>query len=260
MMELNSRIGVVGDVHKKTSPMMCALDTFNDKGIKHVVQVGDFAMYENPKGLGMVSNRAYQLGMEVWFIPGNHENFPMLMDIEDNPSLLPGNIHYLPKGSELTIGDKTAIAVGGAVSVNKKFLREGVDWFPEEEISFMEMFQIMESDPVDIMLSHDCPSQISLPVDCFSTHARKEFGHDILLRAMEHRGKLGEITNALQPQVVIHGHYHHGYQATGVHDGGEFVSYGLDKEMNRGALAIFDSESMNCDMLLSEPLLEGALL
>lgn len=259
MKELNSKIGVIGDIHKKTSPMMYALDTFSRMGIKHIVQVGDFSMYENPKGLEMVSDRAYRFGMEICFIPGNHENFHMLGEIEENPSLLPGNIHYLPRGSELFIGDKKAMAIGGAVSVNKKFLREGVDWFPEEEISFMEKFQMMESDPVDIILSHDCPSQINLPAECFSTHARKEFGHEVLLEAMEHRATLGEITNALTPQVVIHGHYHHHYQAEGVHDGGLFTSYGMNKEMNKGSLAVFDAESMRCDMLLSELMLEGVL-
>lgn len=259
MIELHSKIGVIGDIHKKTSPMMTALDIFNRLGIKHVVQVGDFAMYENPKGLGMVSNRAQKYGMEVFFIPGNHENFTMLMEIEENPHLLPHNVHYLPRGEEMVIGDKTAMAIGGAVSVNKKFLKEGVDWFPEEEISFMEMFQIMESSPVDILISHDCPSQITLPVECFSPHARKKFGHEILLEAMEHRSRLGNITNVLQPKVVIHGHYHHHYQAQGVHDGGEFTSYGLNKEMDEGSMAIFDSQSMMCDMLLSETIFEGAL-
>jgi hypothetical protein len=128
------------------------------------------------------------------------------------------------------------MAVGGAVSVDKRDRQEGISWWPEETLSDEEVGYASRFDgtPVDVVLAHDCPRGVDIPgVGPDNKNAvRGIWPPDALYQADIHRDKMWQVWQHTRPDTWIHGHYHIpyvSYLATGVHEPHtKFIGLGSD--------------------------------
>jgi hypothetical protein len=223
---------IVGDVHGNLEWMLHVLDEadklftrVSEPYPRIVIQLGDFGFRPVPDNpdLQAMDRILGTYGMELWFIDGNHDYHPDLARIAtenqfDTLFLQPGvtlpdfrNVQYLPRGTRWTWRARTWLAVGGAASVDRLALTEGVDWWPTEEISEEQEDAIVSAGPADVLLAHDCPDawvpfDKMMPLDVI----QRDYRHWIpeLPRARAHSQRLERIARATGVTSIYHGHYH----------------------------------------------------
>lgn len=180
-----------------------------------IVHVGDFGVfpYDNDN-LGFVAgvDEAAKFNDSlVLFIDGNHENFDWLEDQpvdDDGVRRLTDHVWHLPRGFWWQWHHLNWVALGGAVSIDQNYRRQGVDWFPQEKINDNDVITtiypaVNDNVHADVMITHDCPNYVQIP-----------FEHDkyipdyLLVEANLHRELLGDVVDILDPSLLVHGHYH----------------------------------------------------
>lgn len=107
------------------------------------------------------------LPFTILFVDGNHENFDMLEQYPvytmfgGNVRIIRDNVIHLMRGQVYEIEGKTIFTLGGAVSVDKWRRKEGLSWWPQEEISdadFRLAIRNLEknANTVDYIITHAC--------------------------------------------------------------------------------------------------------
>ena len=147
--------------------------------------------------------------MSIWFVDGNHEDFTQVhrFDPEQSHSRW---ITHLPRGWRWRWHGRDWLALGGAVSVDRAIRTENRDWWPGEEITADQALEVIKDGPAQVMVTHDCPSGVA------HTFPPPPSFWDVrdLARADVHRERLQTVVSAVQPQWLMHGHLHRGYQRT----------------------------------------------
>ena len=144
------KVRLIGDVHGKFKSY--------EKLIKDVpvsLQLGDMGVgFKGLRGGEIVnlSNPPYDSISKGnhRFIRGNH----------DNPEVCKKQDYWIPDGSCF----KGMFCLGGAVSIDKAWRTEGLDWWPDEEASYEELQDYIDKYELikpDIVCTHDCPESIA---------------------------------------------------------------------------------------------------
>jgi hypothetical protein len=214
------KLMIAGDWHGNYSWARKALWIANKRGVDTIVQLGDFGYWPNrgrPNDLeadpGFVNGLAAELrrygGMRLFWVDGNHENHDML-----NPGSGSEVIQHLPRGFRWQWWGKTWMSVGGGVSVDKKWRKQGVSWFPEETLTPEQFEYCLRDGTVDIIVSHDCPDKVAIP----GIHGQEKTGDvpslfppEAIAESEAHRALLGQIVDHTHTRRVFHGHYHRRY-------------------------------------------------
>lgn len=236
------RVIVVGDVHGKSMPLTIAIDEALEAGASSIVQVGDFEVYRSQYKIGMLSEKLMVSGVKLYFLPGNHEDWPYLNSIAPNcgdPVMVAPGITYMPVGTRGMVGEASFAVAGGAVSVNReKLIRTpGLHWYPEEEIAHEDAVRIASGGAVDILFTHDCPDQYDLPLVL-----KGDWDEDMIARSHEYRDRMALIAHGLEPKLTVHGHHHMPYHDIAqVGTRGDSVVVGMDMEFRPGARALLDT-------------------
>jgi len=172
-----NRIFVAGDFHghydikkinSKKFPEGLELDK-ND----YLIQLGDFGLFFNNNQTNQEKYWLNWLNNKPWttlFLRGNHDNYDLIhrlgkLEEKFNSNVLKmhDSIYFLQDGMIYTIANKKFLIVGGAFSIDKEQRVSGVDWWPNEEMGFLESKSVYESLDennweVDYILTHDAPS------------------------------------------------------------------------------------------------------
>lgn len=179
-----------------------------------------------------------QWEIELYFIDGNHENFPRLYEkkiLEDGTRYVRDNITYIPRGYRWQWEEITFLALGGAASIDRYFRREGKSWWPEEYLTEWDILTAQSGGPVDVMFCHDSPAGAPNTVtddNQGQQYAIKSFGADSLNYCNIHRQLLKRVTDVTAPRLLFHGHYHRHMSGYYVHaDEKSTIGYveGLDE-------------------------------
>jgi hypothetical protein len=181
-----------------------------------VLQLGDFGIWAGPDGrryLAAVGWALEQVGAQLWFLDGNHEDFTLLDAAAGavgggvRVQVAPG-IFHLPRGHRWAWHGRTWLACGGGVSLDRATRTEGRDWWPQEEITPAQAAAITGGGRAEVLACHDCPSGVR------HTFGRppREWAPADLARNDAHRQRLQQIADAVQPAHVLHGHLHRAYQ------------------------------------------------
>lgn len=198
------RVLFLGDTHGNLDSCAAAIQFAKRQSCDAVVQVGDFGYWEHlPEGvefLDALDAKLSAAGLVLYFVDGNHENHEMLRSQygpnEDGWTHVRSHIVYLPRGHRWVWRGWRFLALGGAFSIDRRRRIKYHSWWPEEEITEAEVQAAISGGPVDVMVTHDVPSGADigpiLPVE------ETELGREKLTRVVE----------AVQPEIVIHGHYH----------------------------------------------------
>lgn len=198
---------VAGDVHANVEWMAVLLRLAREHGCRHLLQLGDMGVWPNwstgEEHLALTSQRAIDLGIEVSFIDGNHEDHQALAQFEPGPDgwveILPA-VRWARRGHRWTWSDRTFVAMGGAHSVDRPSRVENVTWFQAEEITEADLRRVGD-EPADVFVTHEAP--LGAPLTPYRLHkpnmeARYRQGRERVLAA----------ARAVRPRVLFHGHWH----------------------------------------------------
>lgn len=209
---MTDKIAFVGDWHQDSMYAIKALKQMRLDGVKTVYHTGDF-MYVG-KGmkpfLKAVNDYAKLGDMTVYFVDGNHEDHVRLLSLKHKDGLgwLESNVAHIERGHRWEIDGLRFLGLGGATSLDKHYRTEGVDWFPEEAVSYAQAVSVMAGGETDVLISHDCPHIVRIPGlnDAL-------WRPDALEVAIGHRKIMTEVVQAVNPTHIFHGHFHTKYVA-----------------------------------------------
>lgn len=134
------KIRIIGDIHGDFNAYKSMIN-----GCDESIQVGDY-------GIGFVPNQVTDLKHR--FIRGNH----------DDPKRCQGEVNHILDGTIEVIDGAKIMYIGGASSIDKAYRTEGVSWWRDEECSysqFLHFFDIYCREKPDIMITHECPEEVS---------------------------------------------------------------------------------------------------
>lgn len=169
---------IIGDVHGLVDSYNKLLQKIDGPS----VQLGDFGFRkEHMWHLANVEPMMHRV------LFGNHDYYPMLHQKHSMGNwLLEDGILY----------------VRGARSIDRALRAEGKDWWPEEELSYVQCQELIDfvgickrGSGIRAVVSHDCPQMVTEQV----------FGHTEKSRTGQ---VLDEVWRIARPQRWVYGHHH----------------------------------------------------
>jgi hypothetical protein len=242
------RLAFAGDWHLHLGWAPRVVRAAGSAGAQVLIQLGDFGFWRSNHGvayLAEVDRAARDAGLQVWVVPGNHEDYDLIEQLpadDAGRSVAARNVLVLPRGYRFTVDGVSFLAVGGAVSVDRASRVPGRSWWPQEAVTAAQEAQIVaEAAATHVLLCHDSPAGVPLPLPPPSPRAVALLG-PVLSEAREHRGRIRRIADAIRPAWILHGHYHVGFRAR--LRGGTYTSdvVGLDQDGTTGNLALASTD------------------
>lgn len=168
-------IVIIGDVHGKRQEYCRLLDKY-----EYTVQIGDCDFeYSHLSGYDPNKHK---------IIPGNH----------DNHNTVYNDPHCLGRFGHTVLNNIPFFFMAGAFSIDRFYRTEGIDWFPNEELSYKEMWDALNLyDQIrpSLVLSHECPDIITRTY--YNIHDRNNT-----------RRCLEQMFEIHRPKMWIYGHWH----------------------------------------------------
>lgn len=258
--EPNGPFTLAGDWHSQYFQAEKAIRLAYEAGHDTVVQLGDFGIWVRDEFfLGDLNRYLEKRGMHLYFLDGNHENFPRLFEYpenEDGTRTIRDNITYLPRNYRFEWFGLTFHVMGGAASIDKGFREEGKDWWPEEAITQEDIEKALTFGKADIMLCHDSPygaPNVVTDSPLGQHQAAAYFGDEALAYCTEHRLRLKQITDHLTPRILFHGHYHRKMDGYYYHpDGTKAYVEGLDEGARKPDLHIMEFDPVQIKFFIEQ--------
>ena len=223
------KILFVGDSHGNLPYMRQAIDLAHQYDAI-LIQLGDFGFWPNDHGfVEAVDADAARLDVPLFVIRGNHD-WPQ--GFRDWMSREHGWLYAVPDGHVITFDDVRFGFMGGAVSVDQEYRKEGVSWWHDEVPSARGIEAAIADGPVDIWVTHDS-------VEIVPGRALFPCSPRVQTLVDQQRAVMRMVFHRLQPKLHVHGHWHHRYRAATQY--GEVI--GLDAESSFGVLLI-DTETV----------------
>ncbi len=148
------KVSFLGDIHEE----YWILDLVPAR-TELIIQVGDFG-FIHLKPVDMIPI------IETWFIDGNHDSIDLLSyfasQSKDDKVLIAQNVHYIPRGTVLEIGNSLVGFLGGAESVDADTRTEGIDWFRDEGIKMRDVMKLndnLKGRRLDYLVCHATPAK-----------------------------------------------------------------------------------------------------
>lgn len=236
----SSCITIAGDWHGNLSQALNVANHSFQNNCEVILQVGDFGIWEDDTPfLDTLQERLVDNGQRLYFVDGNHENFPLLYSypIDPETGLRPirDNIFHLPRGLRFTIHGIRFLALGGAYSVDRRWRKADKTFWYEEEVTDYDIeVALSPEDPTtDILLMHDSPFPAPNPITdnpIREAAGMRLFGYEAIQAANRHRAFLAPVLTETKPHVLVHGHYHEFWVGQYVHPSGMLTRVvGLDE-------------------------------
>lgn len=224
------RIALVGDWHGNASWARKAVRHAATGGAQAIVHLGDYGYEFRAPFMHAVEDVLSAFGIPLLFVDGNHESFPVLHRHPVRPNglrKLTDHVWHAPRGHRWTWHGVSFLAMGGAHSVDRPHRQPGISWWKEEWITDAQAQAAIDGEPVDVLVSHDCPAGVTIPG--IDDRDPPDWIRPMeLLRAGEHRRIVRRIVDAVQPRVIWHGHYHQAHTTTADLGYGNVRVTGLD--------------------------------
>jgi hypothetical protein len=232
------RILMVGDTHCNAVWLGNVVFTAAEQlRVDAICQLGDFGYW--PHSDRGFLDEARSAPVPFFFVDGNHEHHEALqadtrlvraeLALDDvDPVPFGGNLWYLPRGARLTWGGVRVAALGGARSIDRAHRTPGHDWFLEEAVTDADLARLGAGGCADILLTHDAPFTARLPL---SPRHQLPAAQQMELSACEdHRRRIDEALDAVQPAWLFHGHYHRRWQLEVQRPWGKTTVVGLSED------------------------------
>lgn len=238
MIELseNDNFILAGDWHGSKYQAGKVVERAIQSNAKVIFQLGDFGIWDvDMQFPRRLNNLLQDSGITLYFVDGNHENFPLLYTFpieEDGTRKIASNIFHLPRGFRFEMAGLRVMALGGAASIDLNFREEGESWWSEESLTDADIRKAVEGGKVDVMLCHDSPEGApnSICDDIQGQLGALNYFGSGLEYCTAHRKLLAQVTNEVTPAVLFHGHYHRYMEGAYMHENGTLgYVFGLDQ-------------------------------
>jgi hypothetical protein len=177
---------ITGDIHGEWGKLNALI---NKKKPDILIVCGDFGYWPAMWDL----DKIVPAETKILWCDGNHEDFWALK--QANPEVVPG-VFYMKRGSVYTLPDnRKVLFMGGASSTDKEMRTFGVDWFPEETISWADMEDLPDH-RIDIVISHTCPNEFYKQLSSLYSHNDPS------------RVALSYVLEKYRPLLWYFGHFH----------------------------------------------------
>lgn len=212
-MGFNKDIIICGDIHGLWGYLNTLI---NKKKPSIILQVGDWGHWVGKKISSRTVNGMRISGFdpmgvkakdtEIFWCDGNHENHNDLDLRTSTPCEVMPNVFYMRRGSIMTLPDgRVVLFMGGAASIDKHLRTPGVDWFPQEMLSFSELYKLEERgiDKIDIVISHTAPCEFNNLLN------KKKIYGDYKYKFFDSSQEvLSAILEMFKPSLWYFGHFH----------------------------------------------------
>jgi len=178
---MNNTITVLADVHGKYRRMH---EIIREKDRhEYIVQIGDLGF--DFSTLDNVDPDKFKI------VGGNHDNMDKIINIP----------HYLGDYGYTTFNGISFYFYRGAYSIDRQHRTIGINWWEQEQVSidqFMKARELYREIKPDIVLTHDCPDEVSLRI---LDHNQRKY-ENLTGWALQ------ELFNIHQPKIWRFAHYH----------------------------------------------------
>lgn len=108
------------------------------------------------------------------------------------------------------MGGRSFVALGGAPSVNRMRLTEGISWWPTEVITEEHVSATISGGHAEVMLTHDSPGPpyCTGPVSDVMANNPNDWPDSILAYAADGIDKVTRAVVGVRPLLLAHGHFH----------------------------------------------------
>jgi hypothetical protein len=185
----------IGDTHGAWGILNEFLKRYKDH---RIIQVGDLGL-GFPPTINLATGKLFSRDPE--FLP---KNFRFLRGNHDNPEACRKYPNYL--GDYGVDSETKAFYISGAFSIDKHLRIEGQDWWPDEELSYQELQNVIdlyEKVKPDVVISHTCPSHIIM-----------QFMKPPMIPGHRTEKALGQMWEIHKPKLWIFGHWHRHWDKT----------------------------------------------
>jgi len=184
------KILIVGDVHNRFGKLNTLINVKRPDLIICCGEFGYWPYFENSEPIEKIKTH----GAKLLWVEGNHEDLWTLRDRKSNE--LAPNIIYMPRGSTYQLDDgRKILFMGGADSIDKDVRYLGVDWFPEEVITYKDL-QNLPNCEIDIFITHTCPQELVAGLAKWPTEKDPS------------NQALSELWKMYKPDLWFFGHWH----------------------------------------------------
>lgn len=154
-------IGIIGDIHQDIDGLAWIVDQQLPREVTAVVQVGDLYLSDAP-GVSP-SARWRPMSRPLYFIDGNHHNFPSTRGLT-SPTAIASGLTYCPRGTVLLLAGRRVAFLGGAEthSIAPHWV-PGEDWWPEEEAirpADAAPLLALPAGDIDLLITHTPPAAV----------------------------------------------------------------------------------------------------
>ncbi|WP_062318114.1 metallophosphoesterase family protein [Demequina maris] len=258
------KVALLGDTHGRENWIVYALDRFAAEGLTTVIQVGDLGVWPGPTAARMW-NRIDELlthhGQTMMVAPGNHEDYDEIARLEardDGWLRFRDHILLAPRGHRTEIAGRSLCWLGGAASVDRGWrlahqqLTGQRTWWAGEAISDEDVQATIAGGPADIMVSHEAPQGVP-SIEAAIQGNPHGFLPEDLAYAQEVRGRFTEAFTAVQPKLLLHGHYHRFVDEVATFEGFNTHVFGLSQDEDPRSLAMLELTSLKPAALPDRP-------
>jgi hypothetical protein len=252
------KIMMVGDLHGNTGWARTLIgrapELLHDEPFRLLLQLGDFGIWPGRIDyIPELSKALDRAGAIMWFLDGNHEDFPKLArlralsgaaDDELAPVDPDRRIWHVPRGYRWNWNHLDWLAVGSGVSLDRARRAEGASWWPQEEITAEETQRIRAGRQVDVMVSHDVPTSVMTVLRPQLPEAPGWWEERDFIRSGANQARLQLILDAAMPDHLFHGHLHHAHRYTMRAAYGKVAVRGLDADGDDANWGLLDTVGM----------------
>lgn len=204
-------IYILGDTHTLDFGHIINTYDLKDCFIIHVGDAGEgyappfSSEMEDRESIEELNKILGERSSKLVFVRGNHSN-PEFYNYNHWANSFP-NLKFIPDYEVLGINGKSVLFVGGATSVNRKELSNGIDYWTDEKFKLeKEWLKYCEKDYIDVLITHT--SHIH------NGHSRIShyFENDPTLEKELHkeRREMEALVNTVNPKLAhFWGHFHY---------------------------------------------------
>lgn len=202
------RLMIVGDTHGDITHCEYVADIAKKEDCFTIFQLGDFGLGFGKTFTTAVSKLAQATGIPWVVHLGNHDNYAIVRDFpQDEMTEIAVGLRIVPRGFCWRWGDTNFLSLGGAFSIDRRYRELGISWWKEELIVEEDVEHAIRSaaafGKIDVMLTHEVP-HVAFPYE----------GDAMAIPAsLAQRKLLSKVYLAVQPPLLVHGHWHYRYEA-----------------------------------------------
>jgi hypothetical protein len=201
---MNKPIYISGDLHGLWDSLFRKIEHYDIKDCV-LISVGDVGVGFIPhdkqiRQFIQLNNRFKKRDIQFMAIPGNHDNRMYFKGID---RVVLSHMELLDDYTYKTLNDQKFLFVGGAISVDRMYRKEGISYW-KDEVFVLDESKIEEC---DVLITHSAPNFIG-PVDKQNISSFCEKDPTLWDECVAERLAHNRLFEIAKPKYSYHGHFH----------------------------------------------------